>query len=289
MTDIRSTDFAISGYREPRGKDVARSVYVSVVLGLAAWTRPVANAERKGVEDEPATGARLAARKEAIDLDEGAPTPFRLVFKLSHEFGPTCVRNGSREWAELNHPTYVEVFDDDRLVFANESSAQLVKMVAPSVGYTSVQLRELESCLVPVFGTFRFASQTSGENALAREFQSVVLWVGHLLSGGERNERSQAKIDASAVVIFGRGLMLLSSQRRETCQRPAASRLTVTVDGCAPAGSGRLQRTSRGSPILASVNAPSSNRKALRENSADPPRLLRLKLGYLVLFEKKAR
>ncbi len=93
----------------------------------------------------------------------------------------------------------------------------------------------------------------------------------------------------TAVVSFGSALMPLSSQRSETCQRPAASRLTVTVDGFAFFGSGRLQRTSSGEAILASVRTPSSNRKALRENSADPPRLLRLKLGYLVLFEKKAR
>ncbi len=68
MTDIRSTDFAISGYREPRGKDVARSVYVSVVLGLAAWTRPVANAVDQSNAPKRSTQKRLlfGRRVEAV-------------------------------------------------------------------------------------------------------------------------------------------------------------------------------------------------------------------------------
>jgi len=47
------------------------------------------------------------------------------------------------------------------------------------------------------------------------------------------------------------------STRIEMCHRPAASRLTVTVDGSAPEGSGRDQRMSSGVLIFASVIWPS--------------------------------
>ena len=45
--------------------------------------------------------------------------------------------------------------------------------------------------------------------------------------------------------------------RIEMCQRPAASRDTVTVDGSVPSGSGRDQRMSSGSLVLASQIWPS--------------------------------
>src|SRR5271166_3832783 len=91
----------------------------------------------------------------------------------------------------------------------------------------------------------------------------------------------------TAVEDAGSLRMLASSQRNDMCHRPEVSRLTVTVDGCTPFGSGRLQRTSMGTSILASISAPFSKRKALRENSAEPPRLLRLKLGYFARLPKK--
>jgi hypothetical protein len=67
----------------------------------------------------------------------------------------------------------------------------------------------------------------------------------------------------------------------DTCHRPAGSRLTVTVDGSAPAGSGRDQAMSSGSLIFARVSSPSRQRNADRVYSADARECLRdLNLGY---------
>ena len=48
-----------------------------------------------------------------------------------------------------------------------------------------------------------------------------------------------------------------TSHSSDTCQRPAASRDTVTVLGSAPSGRGRDQRIASGSGTFASVSAPS--------------------------------
>ena len=61
----------------------------------------------------------------------------------------------------------------------------------------------------------------------------------------------------------------VTSHSSDTCQRPAASRDTVTVLGSAPSGRGRDQRIASGSVIFANVSTPSRKRNADRVYSAD--------------------
>ena len=60
-----------------------------------------------------------------------------------------------------------------------------------------------------------------------------------------------------------------TSHNSDTCQRPAASRDTVTVLGSAPSGRGRDQRIASGSAIFANVSCPSRQRNADRVYSAE--------------------
>ncbi len=80
----------------------------------------------------------------------------------------------------------------------------------------------------------------------------------------------------------------VTSHNRDTCQRPAASRDTVTVLGSAPSGRGRDQRMASGSVIFASVSAPSRKRNADRVYSADArERRLLLNVGYFARLPQK--
>ena len=65
------------------------------------------------------------------------------------------------------------------------------------------------------------------------------------------------------------------------CQRCAASREMVALDGTHPLGRVRDHRIGSGSFILASFNSRllSFHVKAYRVNEADPPRDLRLNVG----------
>src|SRR5690554_1456757 len=81
---------------------------------------------------------------------------------------------------------------------------------------------------------------------------------------------------------------MVSSTRMDTNHRPALSRDTVTVDGCAPSGRGRDQTMRKGSRIFARVSWPSRQRNAERVYSADARDLLRdLNLGYFARLAKK--
>ncbi|GAB3881828.1 hypothetical protein GCM10027612_11510 [Microbispora bryophytorum subsp. camponoti] len=91
----------------------------------------------------------------------------------------------------------------------------------------------------------------------------------------------------TAFVVAAAGAMV-SSHSRDTNQRPELSRDTVTVVGTAPSGSGRDQRISNGSDILASVSFPSRNLKPERVYSADARDFFRdLNRGYLARLAKK--
>ena len=76
---------------------------------------------------------------------------------------------------------------------------------------------------------------------------------------------------------------------RETNHRPAGSRLTVTVDGSAPSGSGRDHTIASGAAIFASQTRPSRYRNALRVYSAEArDRLRDLNFGYRARLSKNA-
>ena len=72
------------------------------------------------------------------------------------------------------------------------------------------------------------------------------------------------------------------------CHRPAASRLTVTVDGSAPSGSGRDQRMSSGTAIFASVTWPFLYRNPDVVNAAGAfDRFRDFNDGYFARFPQK--
>ena len=224
MSNVRST----GSHREPRGQDIARSVYVAIVLCLAGWTRPVTYAERKPIEDVSTARALLAARMEPIDLQEVTPVPSALVFELPKQLSPTSVRDHTGHRAISHHVGNAEVFDDDHLVFANESSAQLVRIVQPSIGSTSVVTSKLQTIFVPVLGSFLFSGETARESFLARQQPLVMPTVRNLLAGTERRESRDADIDTDRGLQCRQGLNVgVLAEQRDV---PAASGIETDRD-----------------------------------------------------------
>ena len=78
-----------------------------------------------------------------------------------------------------------------------------------------------------------------------------------IFSPVERVTRDVIPASIPTAEADGGSVSTAHSTRIEMCHRPAASRLTVTVDGSAPSGSGRDQRMSSGASIFASVIWPS--------------------------------
>ena len=202
MTDIRSTDFAITGYRESRGKNVVRGVLVAIVLGLATGTRPDTNVERKTLNNEPTTVARFAAREEAVDLQKDAAVPLGLVRQEREQHAPCGIGNNAGKLVVLEHPQHVQILDDDHLVFANESSRELVQMIASPVGNAGMKSSELLLSLVSISGSFLFVGKTSREQSFASSFLFIMTRVGDLLAGRESSESCDADVDAHGGLEF---------------------------------------------------------------------------------------
>src|SRR5690606_892790 len=109
-----------------------------------------------------------------------------------------------------------------------------------------------------------------------------------IFSPVERVARAVIPASTPTLLPVGGSGAIVSSTRIDTNHRPALSRDTVTVDGCAPSGRGRDQTMRKGSRIFARVSWPSRQRNAERVYSADARDLLRdLNLGYFARLAKK--
>src|SRR5690606_6891262 len=109
-----------------------------------------------------------------------------------------------------------------------------------------------------------------------------------IFSPVERVARAVIPASTPTLLPVGGSGAIVSSPRIDTNHRPAASRDTVTVDGCAPSGRGRDQRMFSGPSIFARNSRPSFQRNALRVYSADARDFfLLLNVGYLARLAKK--
>jgi hypothetical protein len=96
---------------------------ISVVLFGTLGTNPPPDVQRELIHRESAVGAPLRAGEETIDLHEVPAVPLGFVLQLSDELSPSNVADPSRQFPIPNHSSNIEIFDHDRLVFTNESSA----------------------------------------------------------------------------------------------------------------------------------------------------------------------
>ena len=197
--------------RKSCGLDITSCILVSVVLCLACRTSPAAHVEGKFLDDVATSGTCLAAGVEAVDLHELPAVPDTLVRQKGQEHTPSCVRDDSGEAVVADHPSDVQILDDDHLVFANESSGEFLHLVAATVGHLGVETSELDSSLVPVAASFLLSVERTRKAPLALHLSGVVLEVGDLLSGGERGQGVDAEVDTDGGLELGQrahGLVL---------------------------------------------------------------------------------
>jgi hypothetical protein len=90
-----------------------------------------------------------------------------------------------------------------------------------------------------------------------------------IFSPDERVTREVIPASMPATEVSAGSGSIVHWHSRDTNQRPAGSRLMVTVDGAAPSGSGRDHTTASGAVIFARCSWPSRYRKAERVYSAE--------------------
>ena len=139
MADPRST--SVLSLRMSCGEDVSGGVHVPIVRRAAGPARPLPLAQLQPFPDNPAGPTGLGRGKEPIDLHEVASVPRALVRQHPDKLAPSGIADRAGQLVIADHPEHVQVLDHDRLVFANEPSAEFLEMVPPPVNYPGMQPR----------------------------------------------------------------------------------------------------------------------------------------------------
>ena len=125
----------------------------------ATRTIPLTNIQRQLMNRVAASMAALGAREPAVNLEQGSPVPVALIFKLPHQLTPTSITDSLSKLAVFYHVLHCQVFNGNRLVFAYQSSRQLVKHIFSSIGNLSVNTGYSQSCFMPIVRPFHLAAK----------------------------------------------------------------------------------------------------------------------------------
>jgi hypothetical protein len=68
-----------------------------------AVARPIANVERKRIQDLTTITAKFAAGKEGVNLDQLPSIPCTFIFEHANELAPTRIGNATSQRAIANH------------------------------------------------------------------------------------------------------------------------------------------------------------------------------------------
>src|SRR5215468_2575843 len=93
----------------------------------------------------PARRTQLRRRKESIQWQVCPAVPVRLVFQFAEYFPERRVRDVFGKIVILYHPDYVQSFDIDRLVLADDLRREFLKRVSSDIADSGVQFGYFES------------------------------------------------------------------------------------------------------------------------------------------------
>src|SRR5262245_12230825 len=126
---------------------------------------------------------QLRRRKEPVQWQIASAIPFRLVFQFTEYFGKRRISNVLGQIRMFQHPDYVQSFDKDRLVFADDLRRELLKRIPSGVTDFGVQSRHSESGLCPIITildltrqpTLKYSQSLFILNERARTFDLLAL------------------------------------------------------------------------------------------------------------------
>ena len=141
--------------RPGRGRRRSRTSRSRTFSGIfSAGCRRPSTASRRGTSGRPRSGSR--------------PYQSALYSSMRAELPPRRVGDGAGERAVLDHVADGQVLDHERLVFTNESSGQLVQVVAAPVGDPGVDPGDLRRALARLSEPFCLRASSRWARASAR-------------------------------------------------------------------------------------------------------------------------
>jgi len=174
---VRSTDY----HRKPCGENIICGIDISVVVRPTFRAVPLPNIKRQFIDNVTAVSTAFRAGKPAVNFNQCATVPLAFVFQLSHQLRPACISNSCTKFAVLHHVLHSQVFDSNRLIFACQSSRQLVKEVFASVGNGCLNPGNFTPCFFCVIRSFYSTRQSFLSLSQFKSKASEVFGVSNLL------------------------------------------------------------------------------------------------------------
>ena len=109
----------------------------------------------------PARRTQLRRRKEPIQWKIGSAIPCRLVLQFAEYLTESRVCNVFGQIVVLNHPGYVQSFDKDRLVLADDLRGEFLNGVSSGVADFGVQFGYFKSGFLAIGASLDPAGQTA--------------------------------------------------------------------------------------------------------------------------------
>lgn len=118
----------------------------------------------------------------------------RLHRRLPPVRRPGSVRDGSGQLVVLEHATHIQIFDHDRLVFADESSGEFVQVIVSSISDSCVYSSNCPPCLNSISRTSGLAGKPPLREGEALPVPGLMLRVGDFLSNRQRYQAREPNI-----------------------------------------------------------------------------------------------
>src|SRR5262245_34322704 len=109
----------------------------------------------------PTRRTQLRRREELIQWKVYSTVPFRLVFQFAEYLPERRIRNVFGKIVILNHPDYVQSFDKDRLVLANDLRGEFLKRVPSGIADSGVQSGYFKSGFLTIGAALDLAREPS--------------------------------------------------------------------------------------------------------------------------------
>lgn len=191
-TDIPST----GSHRQSSGQNVLRSVMVSVMRSAAVRAHPCPISQCQCMSGRSTGTAGLGRWIEPINLHQRPSIPSRFVSQLTEKLSPAGIGNCTAVALCLQHTSNRQCLNRDHLVFADQTTRQLVQEVLSSVADGRMGACQFQFRLYSVPRAFLFARQTALLLSQPLLVFGQITRVGNFFSGAEYSQTCQTEIDS---------------------------------------------------------------------------------------------
>ena len=193
---VRSTDY----HRKPCGENILCGIDISVVVRPTFRAIPLSDIKRQFINNVTAASTAFRAGKPSVNFNQRPTVPLALVFQLTNQFTPASISNGCTELSVLQHIPHRQILNSNRLVFAYQSSGQLVKEICSLVSCFSMNSSNPTPGLLSIIRAFNFTRQSFlGLSQLqAKAFEAF--WIGNFFPIASSNQGGDSCVNPHGLV-----------------------------------------------------------------------------------------